>query len=318
MRRYQHPVHAQLLRDVAGVERSAAAEGDQREVARVVAAPDRVLLDGLDHRVGLDLQRVHRRLLHAHVQLRGQVLLDRAAGGVLVELHPSAEQLGGGDAPEHQLAVGGGRLRAAAAVAGRPGVRPGRARANLEHAARVHVCDRAAARTDRVELDHRDHRVVLAHAGVEQVAHPHLAARRHADVGRRAPHVQADHARRPGRASRPDAADQARDRSREERGDGLVRRALLGQYAAGRAHQVQLRVEAASGHLARQPAHVAAHLRADVGVQAHRGEALVLAVLGEHLVAHREERLRELLEHDLLGPPLVIRVQEREEEADRD
>ena len=54
---------------------------------------------------------------------------------------------------------------------------------------------------------------------------------------------------------------------------------------------------------------VARHLRADVGVQAHRREALELAVERQHLVRDRQVGLRELLEHDLLDAPLVLGVQ---------
>ena len=59
-------------------------------------------------------------------------------------------------------------------------------------------------------------------------------------------------------------------------------------------------------------------LRADVGVQADGREALVLAVLRQHLRRDREERLGELLAHDLGDPRLVLGVEEREQEADGD
>ena len=59
-------------------------------------------------------------------------------------------------------------------------------------------------------------------------------------------------------------------------------------------------------------------LRPDVGVQADRREALVLAVLRDHLGRDGEERLGELLADDLRDPLLVRRVEEREEEADAD
>src|SRR5438552_3877640 len=84
-------------------------------------------------------------------------------------------------------------------------------------------------------------------------------------------------------------------------------------YAAGPGTAPALRAQ-----LLFEPLHVARHLRPDVGVQAHGREALVLAVLREHLGGDREERLREVLAHDLRHAPLVLGVQEREEEADRD
>ena len=67
-----------------------------------------------------------------------------------------------------------------------------------------------------------------------------------------------------------------------------------------------------------QPRHVAGDLRADVRVQAHGGEALVLAVLRQDFRRDREERLGKLLTNDLGHARLVLRVDEREQEADRD
>ena len=66
-----------------------------------------------------------------------------------------------------------------------------------------------------------------------------------------------------------------------------------------------------------QPVHVRPDLGADERVQADRREALVLAVLGQHLRRDGEERLGELLAHDLRHALLVRGVQEREEEAHR-
>ena len=60
------------------------------------------------------------------------------------------------------------------------------------------------------------------------------------------------------------------------------------------------------------------NLRPDVRVQPDRREALVLAVLRDHLGGNREERLGELLADDLSDALLVHRVQEGEEEADAD
>jgi hypothetical protein len=75
------------------------------------------------------------------------------------------------------------------------------------------------------------------------------------------------------------------------------------------AHALQLVLETA---------HVARDLRADEGVQADRREPLVLTVLRQDLRGDREERLRELLSDDCSDAGLVIRVQEREQEAHRD
>ena len=95
-------------------------------------------------------------------------------------------------------------------------------------------------------------------------------------------------------------------------------RALRGGDAARRGHQVQLRPHVHRLELLLEPPHVARHLRPDERVQADGREALVLAVLRQHLRGHREERVRELLAHDLGDARLVRGVEEREQEADGD
>jgi len=67
-----------------------------------------------------------------------------------------------------------------------------------------------------------------------------------------------------------------------------------------------------------EPGDVPRNLRPDVRVQADGREALELAVERQHLVRDRKERLRELLEHDLLDPPFVLGLEVRVEQADGD
>ena len=116
----------------------------------------------------------------------------------------------------------------------------------------------------------------------------------------------------------PDAADDAGDGAGHEQvhgpRDGAFRR---GDAARGR-HQVQLRPHLQRLELLLEPADVARDLRADVGVERDGREALVLPVLRQHLGRDREERLGELLAHDLGHALLVRGVEEREEEAHRD
>ena len=78
------------------------------------------------------------------------------------------------------------------------------------------------------------------------------------------------------------------------------------------------RREACALHRLVEAGHVPRDLRADVRVQADRREPLVLAVERQHLVRDREVGVGELLEHDLLDPPLVLGVQVRVKQADGD
>ena len=68
-----------------------AAEGQQHEIAQVVAAHGRDRLDGLRH---LDVDDAHdafSRLLDAHAERLGDLALDRAPGLLGVEAHAAAE-----------------------------------------------------------------------------------------------------------------------------------------------------------------------------------------------------------------------------------
>jgi hypothetical protein len=139
-----------------------------------------------------------------------------------------------------------------------------------------------------------------------------------ADVRRGATHVQGDHVLEPGDLAGPDPSDQAGDRARHQQIHGPLRRRLDRCHPAGGLHQLHAVREALLPHRLVEPRHVARHLRADVGVQADGREALELPIEREHLVRDGQVRVRELLEHDLLDPPLVRRVQVRVEQADRD
>ena len=91
---------------------------------------------------------------------------------------------------------------------------------------------------------------------------------------------------------------------------GRCARRLDRRHAAGRLHQLHARgVKPASRSASSKRDDVARHLRPDVRVQAHGREALELAVERQHLVRDGQVGLRELLEHDLLDPPLVRRVE---------
>ncbi len=123
VRRHEHARDLELERDVAGEQRAGAAGGDERELARVVAAAHRVELDRLRHPVLLHLQRAERGLLDRHAEIAG----DRAhgrLGEVAVELHRRR--------PAGRGRSAGGRARAArrsrSAACRRARSRPGRGR----------------------------------------------------------------------------------------------------------------------------------------------------------------------------------------------
>ena len=230
-----------LDRDLRREERAGASLGDQREVARVESLADGVLFDGLDHGVREDLHRSHRRFLDGHPESLRRAVLECPPGQVGLKLHAPAEERLGTEPAENDHGVGRGRLGAAASVRRRARVGARRARPDAEDAALVDVGDRAAAGADRVDVDHRDHRLVGTDLRVQQVLHAELAALRKPDVGRGPADVERDHVLVARLPSRPDAADDTGDGPGHEevhraRGCRLRRR-----HAAGRGHEMDVR-----------------------------------------------------------------------------
>ena len=150
--RDDHRERAHQLRDRVGVQRPGAAEGDQRELARVVAAlhgddaqrARHVLVDDPQDAVGGLLQRQPHRV--------GD-LLHGAARRLDVERHLAADQVRR-EVAEDDVGVGDGRLLAALAVRGRAGLGARGLRADAQRARELRdVGDRAAARADGVHVD---------------------------------------------------------------------------------------------------------------------------------------------------------------------
>ena len=111
---------AHLAHQGGGVQRAGAAEGAEREVARVEAALDQHRAQGADHVVVGDADDGERGVGDAAAEPVGEAG-DGRVGGVGVEGHAAAEELVGVEAAEDQVGVGDRGLRAALAVAGGAG-----------------------------------------------------------------------------------------------------------------------------------------------------------------------------------------------------
>ena len=133
-----------------------AAEGHQREIARVVAALDRDHANAA-HDVGVgDAQDAGGGRDHVEAERVWRMrLATRAARGRGVERHLAAEARLAAEPAEHDIGVGDGRPRAAAAVARRARHGLGAHRADAQRAALVDPGDRAAAGADGVDVDDR-------------------------------------------------------------------------------------------------------------------------------------------------------------------
>ena len=199
------------------------------------------------------------------------------------------------------------------AVGRGPRARAGRARADPQRAARVAPGDRAAAGADGVEVEHRQRDRTAADRPAAGLAG--AAVLDHADVARRAAHVEAERVglvrgeRGPGRAG--GAAGRARQHGQRGVRAGLVER---GQAARG-LHDVgrrQVRVGGALG----QRAQVGGQQGGEGGVDLGRRRALVLAERADDLVAERDVHAGELLGQRRAERPLVLRVAVGVEQAD--
>ena len=207
---------------------------EQREAARIDAALDRHLADG----VGLvpvgDLDDAVGELLGAH--RAGQPLRQRRrarARARRIERDAAADQ-GRRDAAEHEIGVGDGRLGAAARIAHRPGLGAGAARADLEMAFAADPGDRAAAGADGLDVDHRDaHRERADRAAIGDVR---LAALDQAEIGRGAAGIERHHVGEAGDLGDHGAAERAGRRTRQRGGDRLAHDLLGAGDAAARLH----------------------------------------------------------------------------------
>ncbi len=174
---HEHRGAAQLVGERARVQRAGAAEGDEREVPRIVATLDR-------H----DPQRPQHLGVHDVDDVGRVDVPERARRGVAVELEPAREPLR--EPAEEQVGVGHRRLLSAPAVTGRPGNGACAAGADAQGTTSVPPGDGPAACPDRVDVDHRYADREPGHVTAFRAAR--AATGDQADVGRRAAHVEGD------------------------------------------------------------------------------------------------------------------------------
>ena len=242
--RDQRPRQPDLLDERAGVERAAAAERHGREILRIVAALDRDQADGAGHaRIGdaddrlgsIDVGQAERRADRAR---------DRLARGVDIEPRElAADRPVGVDAAEHDIGVGHGRPVAAEAVADRARIGARRFGADLEQAAAIDPGDRAAARADGRDLDHRRaHDQAEIDRGLRRQRVPAVGDQRHVEAG--PAHVAGDDVGEARAARDMRGRDDAGRRTRQGRADRQMARDLGGHDAAIRLHDQELAAEA--------------------------------------------------------------------------
>ena len=195
-----------------------AAERGEGELARVQAAldadhPQRAHHLGVGH--AHDAQRRLLRVEPERLARRRQ----RALGQLAPQRHLAAAQLRAvGEQPEEQVGVRHRGVLAAAVVAGGPRLGARGARADAQRPAGVGARDRAAARADRV---HVDHRMADRHAGDDGIGRGlRLAADHRRHVGARAAHVEREQVVIAARRARERGAHDAAGRAREDAARG--------------------------------------------------------------------------------------------------
>ena len=195
----------------------------------------------------------------------------------------------------------------AQAVAGRAGTRSRRTWPDPQGAAIVEPRDRAAAGADRVHVDHREPDRDARHHRLGRDLR--LSPEDGRDVGARPAHVEGEHVLEAACARderRPD--DPGRRPGKDARSRPGGRRGHIGHSARG-LHDERPRLDLLQ--VRRQ------HGR-QVRVRHGGRAALVLPELGQQLGRERNEHTRQRDAQRVADRPLVLRVQEREEQADRD
>ena len=305
------------------MRRPGAAEGDQREVARIAAALDRDRADRVLHVARDRLVHAPRGVLGAEPERRADVVGDGLASRGDVERHLAGEEVGRVEIAEHEVRVGDRRPLAADAVTDRPRVGARALGPDLDDP-QPDARDAAAAGADLDQVDGgRHHRQAgaVAHQGLvdlEDALHARLAALDEAGLGGRPAHVEGDEVGAVEAAADPRGERHAGRRAGLERADREAHDLRRGGQAAVALVEEDLPGEAAQAQRVLQPVEVVAERRLDVGVDHRRARALVLADDRRHFVRHRHRRGRQDLSDELRDARLVLRRGVGVQEGDRD
>ena len=214
---------------------------------------------------------------------------------------------------EDDVRVGHRRLGAAAAVRRGTGIRARGLRPDAKRLGQLrHVRDRAAARTDGVDVDRRHLDAEVTDRGL--APDRRLAVLTERDVGRRAAHVEGEDVVEPRLAGDVERAGDAARRAREDAIDRVAHRLARRHQTGVRAEDVDVAGRTDALQLLLQAVDVRRDLRPDVRVHARGQRPLVLAELGQHVRGerHREPRIQPL--DDLPDLLLVRRVDVRVDE----
>ena len=315
--RYQHGGHTQLAGDGRRVHRARAAEGEERELARVVPLVDRDEASRPGHLVVDDAHHGGGGFDRVEAERLADLLPHDPCNRVDVGGRFEPRDGPGVDAAQQQVGIGDGRLAAPPAVADGAGRRARALRTDPQQPAVVDPGDAAAARADGLDVHHR-------HPERHSVADVLLRRRRgratahDGDIEARPAHVATDDVGKARRAAEMGGRDGTGGGTGHHRLHRLLTRDARRHHAAVALHHQQVVREATGPEAALEVTEVARHDRLDVAVEGRRAAAFELAHLAKDVGTEGDVALRPDLARDRTGAPLVIRIEVRVEEADDD
>ena len=316
--RHDHARHAEVAGDAAGMQRSGAAEGEQHEVAQVVAAHGGDRLDRLLHLHVDDADDAFGRLGDVQAERPGDLGLDRGARLGGIEPHAAAEEIVFAEIAEHEVAVGDGRRRRRRGrsrpapaprrrSAGRPASTPKRSTVAMvpPPALTVLMSSIGTARSRPSILPRLD-----------SSGSPSLISATSQEVPPMSKVMMlADPLMR--QASTPAVTPPAGPDSTVV----TARRAAAANVAMPpfdcMMYFCRVR-DAGAGEALVELRDIARQDRLQVGVDDGRAQPIILADLRQHLGRERDAAAGHFLEHDLAHARLVLGMQEREQQAHRD
>ena len=189
----QDTANADLPRDGGCVQRARTAIDDHGEGTCIETTLGRHGLHGVGHRGNGDAQDAVRHLCFVEAEWSSDVA-HGAERRFLVERHRAAEEVLLVKATQEKVGVGDRGLGPATSVGCRSGDRSSALRANAQGIAFADAGNRAAARADLEDIDHRDldGQGLLIAADQRAAGGERLALADHARLGGRATHVESD------------------------------------------------------------------------------------------------------------------------------
>ena len=146
---------AGLAGHLAHVKSRRAAEGQQGEVPGIPAAPHGQQPDAFGHGRGYDVQHAVCGFLNGKVQGFRHVCYQRLVRPFRMQPGPPAQEIPRIEVPQDQVRVGHRGPVASLPVTGRARIGPGALGSDVQGASVIHPGNAAAARSQRMEIDHR-------------------------------------------------------------------------------------------------------------------------------------------------------------------